>query len=209
MKQPSIILLHGLGRSAHAMYFISRDLKKYGYRVFSFSYPSRKARVEVLARWLFLRIKKALGEESFFVISHSMGGIVLRELNRQNRLRNCQGAVMIAPPNKGSYLIDIFGKSAILRRFLGPAALQLHTASPLLKSFLPLNFPVGIIAGNQPLNPFFLKLLKEANDGKVTVAATTLESMTDFCLIPTNHTAILWKRKTLKAVRSFLSKGHF
>ena len=55
----------------------------------------------------------------------------------------------------------------------------------------------------------FSRLIPGADDGKVPVARTRVEGMSDFIQLPFTHTFIQQRRRTLQQVEHFLRHGHF
>ena len=74
---------------------------------------------------------------------------------------------MLAPPNQGSVLADIFGRFPFYDWLIGPAGAQIRTGPDSLpKGLGPVDYPVGIIAGNRSCNPVLSHLIPGPDDGR-------------------------------------------
>lgn len=147
-----VILLHGLARSSHSMAKLASFLSRENYIVINQSYPSTKKSIEALAAQnIPIMINKCLSYHvtSIHFVTHSMGGIVLRQYLATHRLPQLGRVVMLAPPNHGSVMADALHDYKLFRLILGPAALELTTANSSVPNTLNglVNYPVGIIAG--------------------------------------------------------------
>jgi hypothetical protein len=97
-----------------------------------------------------------------------------------------------------------------LQRILGPSVEQLGTdTTSVPKQLGPVDFEVGIIAGNRTLNPLFSRMIPGADDGKVAVEKTKVEGMTDFLVVPYSHTYIMMTEDVIAQVIHFLGEGRF
>ena len=103
-----VILLHGLARTAHAMKKMANALENTGYTVVNQGYPSTKKDIQTLARET---LPKALGKcpptGTIHFVTHSMGGILLRQYLSQHTIERMGRTVMLGPPNQGLSLIHI------------------------------------------------------------------------------------------------------
>ena len=120
-----VVLLHGLIRSSTAMKRLEWAFEDAGYRVINVNYSSTKHCIEdiaaeLLAEVLRERIQDPKAKVHF--VTHSLGGIVLREYLANNQLPNLGRVVMIAPPNQGSELVDKFRNFPFFKFFTGPPA---------------------------------------------------------------------------------------
>lgn len=203
-----VVLLHGLARGPASMRSVEHALVAAGHPVCNIGYPSRQADLGGLARDHVLpRIRACFPDYNgpIHFVTHSMGGLVLRQLAQDQSLRIGR-VVMLAPPNHGSEIIDRLGDNALFRRLAGPAAQQLRSAAPE-PATTP--FELGVLAGDRTLNPWLSLLLPGANDGKVTVASTRLPGMRDFRVLPTSHPLILHDRTAIAMTLNFLEYGCF
>jgi triacylglycerol lipase len=117
---------------------------------------------------------------------------------------------MLNPPNKGSEIVDYLQDRKWFRKIMGPAALQLGTGPNSVPLALgPVNFELGVIAGSYAYNPLVTKLLRDANDGLVSVRRMRIEGMTDFCVLPFSHTFITNHGQVMEQALCFLREGRF
>ena len=212
----TVVLLHGLGRSAWAMSRLAQALRADGYRVINLSYPSRTLPVERLAAdWLPAQLRAAgLGPDApVDFVTHSMGGILLRLYRRDHPTGHPGRTVMLAPPNAGSEVVDHLNGFGPFRWFTGANGARLGTdANSLPRTLGP--WPagageLGIIAGDRSLNPVFSAWLPGPNDGKVSVTRARLAGMTDFVVVHRTHTWMAWSPDVLAHVQGFLRTGKF
>lgn len=206
------ILLHGLARSSFSMKPIERKLKKEGYVVWNKSYESTKKTVEKLSPIIAEAITycdQQKAEEIYFA-SHSMGGILIRHYFQTMKNPKVKAVVMLAPPNKGSEIVDEFKDQSWFKWYNGPAGLQLTSDEKgLPKSLKPISIPIGIITGNVSSDPWFSYLFKGPNDGKVSVESAKLDEMKDFLLVEKGHTFIMNSSEVHKQILHFFDHQTF
>ena len=198
-KKDYIVLLHGYWRTTNSMNTLEKALTKDGYEVVNIGYPSQKETIESISNNY---LKKNLLEKctdkkrKINFVTHSMGGLIVRHFLAENKLPNLGRVVMLAPPNKGSRMANVFSKIEIANQILGPALKQLTTykTSPP-KSISQPGYEVGIIAGKF--------------DGKVSVKSTKLDGMKDFLVVPSAHSFIMEWDDVIEAVKHFIKNGKF
>jgi pimeloyl-ACP methyl ester carboxylesterase len=208
-----VVLLHGLIRTSSAMKRLEWAFEEQGYRVINITYPCTKLSIEDIASQTLAEIlKERIQDRNVKVhfVTHSLGGIVLREYLSNNPMTNLGRVVMIAPPNHGSELVDNFRSWPFFEFFTGPAGQQLGTdPESVPKRLGPAKFDLGVIAGDRTLNPFYSMFLPGPDDGKVSVASTKLEGMDDFLIVHYSHTYLPWRKQVIKACVHFIEEGQF
>ena len=207
-----VVLLHGLARTAGSMKPIGSALEKSGYHVVNLGYPSRKKKIEELAALAVNMGVEACPADAPQVhfVTHSLGGILVRYFLEKNELPRLGRVVMIAPPNKGSQVVDMLRDIPGYELFNGPAGVQLGTDENSIPSTLgPVAFPLGVIAGTRTFNPILSLSLPNPDDGKVSVENTKIEGMIDFIEVPHTHTFIMRAETVIEQVEYFLKNGSF
>ncbi|MFK8029315.1 MAG: esterase/lipase family protein [Gammaproteobacteria bacterium] len=207
-----VVLLHGLKRSRYSMKKIEKYLVRSGYNTCNINYPSNRKPVTELVEFIGEDIKRCFADDERPVnfVTHSMGGIMVRALAESQHAPNIGRVVMLAPPNKGSEIVDLHRSSKMFRWIMGDVATQLGTDVNSLPLRLgPAKFNVGIIAGDGLSNPMGLWVFDEPSDGTVAVRSTRLEGMDDFIVVPFGHTLIMRKRQVIEEVLHYLENGRF
>ncbi len=207
-----VVLLHGLGRTSKSMWIMERKLADHGFSVINLDYPSRKYSIERLSGYLGNMIHSLCTDKKkkIHFVTHSFGGIILRCYLKENQVKNIGRVVMLSPPNQGSELVDNFEENIFFEIATGPSGKQLGTKSSSIPNTIgPVNFDLGIIAGNRSANPIYSRLIPGADDGKVSVNRSKVEGMADFLVVSHSHTFIMNSPEVIKQVIHFLEEGRF
>jgi len=186
-------------------------LEKEGYNTLNIAYPSTQKKIEELAESsISLALSQCDKESTIHFVTHSMGGILLRQYLQKHAIPNIGRVVMLGPPNNGSEIVDRIGHLSVFKWINGPAGNQLGTDKNSLPNQLgtaPAN--LGVIAGTRSFDPFFYSILPKPHDGKVSVASSKLDGMDDHIQLPTTHTFMMFNRHVIKQVLHFLKHGVF
>ena len=182
-----VILLHGLGRSHRSMNKIGRYLHSMGFYVININYPSLYCDFSELSSYLDMSILKYCNDQDkrIHFVAHSMGGILIRYYFTIRSPSRCFGrAVLLAPPNQGSEVIDHLSKDRILKYLIGPAGLRLGSGPSSLPNRLGA-FPLetGVIAGDRSFIPVTSQWINGPNDGLVSVESALTPWMKDFLVL--------------------------
>jgi len=212
--QDCVIVLHGLGRTAFSMRKIANTLSD-DYQVINDSYPSRKYDIASLAKIAIdPALKSCKSAPRIHFVTHSLGGILVRQYLSQYPIENLGHVVMLGPPNQGSEVVDYFQSYAVPNWFFskvnGPAGKQLGTKSDSRPIELgAVDFSLGVIAGTVSYNPLFSNTIDDQDDGKVSVSSTKIEGMSDHLILPINHTTMMNDDVAIMQIKHYLQHGAF
>ena len=206
-----VILLHGLIRTDVSLKKMASALSSAGYVTINTNYPSTKQNIESLAEGAIVSaLARCPNGAKVNFVTHSLGGILVRQFLSTNMIENLGRVVMLGPPNQGSEVVDSLRNVPGFERMHGAAGLQLGTdARSVPKALGPAKFEVGIIAGTRSVNLILSKMISGQNDGKVSVRNTKVEGMTDHISLPVTHPFMMRNKKVIRQVIHFLKNGQF
>lgn len=209
-----VVLLHGLARTDRSFRKMERALKDEGYATCNISYPSTEYAIEKLVSDFVLpEIYKCFGnppQQPVNFVTHSMGGIIVRAIDRKGAPVHFGKVVMLSPPNKGSEVVDKLGDWWLFQKINGLAGTELGTGSDSMPNRLGRpSFKLGIITGDRSINWILSTMIKGTDDGKVSVESAKLEGMADFIVIPATHPFIMNNETAIAQVLYFLEHGQF
>jgi len=210
---PVVVFLHGLGRTHRSLDGLRKRVEEAGYETWAETYPSREMPIAELAEQKAARIREALPGRDLIAVTHSMGGILVRHMRD---MLPWKGAVMLAPPNRGSRVAQRLGQeSKIVRLIMGPTILELGDPAgwpPPPEPFAVIAGTAGATIGNPP--SWLIGITKihppdMPHDGTVAVEETKLEGMADFATVDASHTWMMNHPETQRLVLDFLREGRF
>lgn len=211
--QECVIVLHGLGRTAWSMSRIEAALSDENYLVWNEGYPSTSDNIETLSNTTIkegLKFCSVNNTSATHFVTHSLGGILVRQYLQHNTIENIGRIVMLSPPNQGSEVADLLNDYSLYQLVLGPAAGQLGTGEgSLIRQLKPVKGEIGIITGDNSSDPWFSPVIPGEDDGKVSVESAKLEEMSDFITVHNGHTFIMRDDSVINQILYFLKHGSF
>ncbi|QYJ84918.1 alpha/beta hydrolase [Shewanella mesophila] len=209
--QEYVILLHGLARTERSLSKLAIAIEKHGYRCINHSYPSTKHDIATLAEVAVAEALSLCGDATkIHFVTHSMGGILVRQYLSRRPIKNLARVVMLGPPNRGSEVVDTLRNVPGFKLINGPAGTQLGTEEMSVPNSLGrANFELGIIAGTRSINLLLSTMLPGPNDGKVSVERTKLAGMKDHIALPVTHPLMMNNALVIEQTVHFLKYGVF
>jgi len=209
-----VVLLHGLARTSTSMNKMQRELEDAGFLTANIDYPSREYTVEKLADIAVADGLEACrandGIEKIHFVTHSLGGILVRQYLSTNEIAELGRVVMMGPPNQGSAAVDELIGVPGFDWLNGPAGRQLGKGEDSVPLRLgPADFELGVIAGNRTIDPVTSAVLENPDDGRVSVDDTRLDGMTDFVVVEHSHAFMMRMRRPIELTIEFLRSGQF
>jgi pimeloyl-ACP methyl ester carboxylesterase len=206
-----VILLHGLARSDRSMNKLQQALLNKGYQVHNVGYASTRSNVEQLAEEAIgPALKLCPKAQKVHFVTHSLGGILVRQYLLRHQIDNLGRVVMLGPPNKGSEVVDKLRDFPGFRFINGEAGLEMGTGESSVPNKLgAANFDLGIIAGTRSVNLILSRMIPGTDDGKVSVENTRLEGMRDHLQMKVTHPFMMRNAKVIEQVIHYLESGRF
>ena len=209
-----VVLLHGLARTASSMNTMEEALQDDGYVTANVDYPSRDYEIAELAG---IAVEKGLaacraydGLEKIHFVTHSLGGILLRQYLSTASIAELGRVVMLGPPNQGSRASDEMRGVPGFDWLNGPAGYQLGKGADSVPVALgPVQFELGVIAGNRTIDPITSAFLDDPDDGRVSVEDTKVDGMDDFIVVEHSHAFMMRMRRPIELTKAFLHTGSF
>ena len=208
-----VVLLHGISRTALSFRKMQLALERAGFATLNLDYESRRKALEGLAEDIDPAIQRFADriDGSVHFVCHSMGGLLARVYIARHRPKHLGRVVMLGTPNSGSEIAERLKNFGVYRAFFGPAGQQLGTRrdAAIEALFPPVDYPVGIIAGNRSIYPIASRFLPRPHDGRVSIANTKLEGMADHVVVAASHPWLVRNSVAIAQTIAFLREGKF
>lgn len=209
-----VVLLHGLARSSMSLNRMQKALEDDGYVTANIDYPSRDHEIAELAE---IAVNDGLSScredaevDRIHFVTHSLGGILVRQYLHTNSINELGRVVMLGPPNQGSAAADELEFVPGFDWINGPAGQQLGKGEDSVPLSLgPVDFELGVIAGNRTIDPVTSAVLENPDDGRVSVEDTKVEGMDDFVVVEHSHAFMMRMQLPIELTKQFLRTGSF
>ncbi len=209
-----VVLLHGLARTSMSLSKMQDALEEDGYRTANIDYPSREHEIAELAS---IAVEEGLTNcradedvEKIHFVTHSLGGILVRQYLSTQSIDELGRVVMLGPPNQGSDAVDDLDGMPGFDWLNGPAGHQLGKGEASVPLALgPVDFELGVIAGNRTIDPITSAVLENPDDGRVSLEDTKVEGMDDFVVVEHSHAFMMRMRRPIELTKTFLRTGSF
>jgi triacylglycerol lipase len=208
----AVLMVHGLAEKSALMSPLASILQATGYSPVLFDYPSTRATIPFLTeQFLGPAITNLSSKRRLDIVTHSLGGVMLRYYLQKNHIPNLGRVVMLAPGHAGSPMLSLYCCNPIYRMIVGPAGIQSGADENGFALKIPrhINAEVGIIAGCLPLDPLSLFAMPWPHDGRVTVKSTFIDGMSDHIVLPASHDLMIIDPLACYEVFHFLKHGTF
>jgi triacylglycerol esterase/lipase EstA (alpha/beta hydrolase family) len=207
-SKETVVLIHGLWFSGYILFVLARRLRRQGFAVYTFSYPSVRADLRVNAARL-ARFLDTLDADIVHLVGHSLGGILIRALFHHYPQHKPGRIVTLGTPHGGSQVAKHLRQYAFWRWVMGKGVTNLLDGLP--QGWPPPTREIGTIGGNKSigLGRILYRPLASPNDGLVSVEESSLAGARDYIVLPASHTGMLFSCAVARQVNTFLKAGHF
>ena len=192
-----ISLVHGFLANTYMLSVLGSRLRQRGFQTSAWGYWNMQCSLLVHADRYADELRALDADpriETVHLVTHSLGCIIGRAALDRFRPRKLGRFVMLAPPNRGSFVAT--ATAATIGRVLKPVA-ELSTAADSLVNSLPT--PEGVQIG----------VIAAEYDALISEASTRLEGPHAHITVPTWHSGLLFRRETVDLVTTFLDTGEF
>ena len=198
-----VLLVHGLWNAAWWLAPLAWRLRRLGFVVQTFGYPSIVGGPEPALAALAGRLRDG---PPTHLVGHSLGGLLALEALRAGDFPGVRRVVCLGSPLRGS------GAARGLRAHRG-AAWTLGRAAPLLRDGCAQwegAAEVAMVAGTRAIGfgRWFARF-DGPSDGTVAVAETRLAGLADHCCVDASHSGLLLSPAAAAQVVCFLREGRF
>ena len=192
-----VSMVHGFLANKFLLAVLGRRLRASGFLTTAWGYWNMQCSLLVHADRYVRELKRLDGDPrigTIHLVAHSMGCIIGRAALDRYRPRKMGRFVMLAPPNRGSFVATATART--FGRILRPV-IELTTADDSLVNSLPTpqDIDIGVIAAK--------------HDALVAEDSTHPHAPHAHVTLATWHTGLLFSRETADLTAAFLATGEF
>ncbi|MFM8494901.1 MAG: esterase/lipase family protein [Planctomycetia bacterium] len=196
-RPATVALVHGYLANRFMLEILGVRLRRRGFQPRPWGYWNMQCSLLVHAERFARRLMELDADgavHTLHLVTHSMGGLIARAALDRYRPAKLGRVVMLAPPNKGSFVATRMADS--VGRVLKPVA-ELSTGPESLANSLPMprDVEIGVIAAEW--------------DALVSDDSTRPDVPHAHVTLPTFHSGLLFRRDAADHVAAFLTTGRF
>jgi Alpha/beta hydrolase family len=188
-----ILLIHGLSRTPLSLIHLKWGLDRRCCRADLFGYAAMLESYDAIARRLHDRLQVMAKRGSYGIVTHSLGGVLLRSALSLAPIVQPVQIVMIGPPNQRPRLAPIAWKFPPFRWWTGTCGENLSLAT-FYQNLPRLNAPYTIIAGTSGFNGRWSPFGMDVNDSIVALSEARLSESDRIIELPVRHTLMMYDR---------------
>ena len=158
-------------------------------RVHQFGYSTLQSFDTCVTR-LRSRVRALAAEESFILVGHSLGGVLIRAALPGLEPIRPAACFFLAPPNKVSKVAKFLSRNHLYRFLTRDSGQHLANAS-FMESLAVPAVPFRVYAGTAGYKGRFSPFGQEDNDGILAISETPLGDVGDVIRVPSLHTFIM------------------
>ncbi len=206
--QKVCVLIHGYLRAKDSFTKMQHALEAAGFEVYAINYPSSQQNLETLCKQTGSLLARVSADfEQVNLVTHSMGGIIARDIVSKAALKGSGRVVMLGPPNHGARMADLLLSWWPSQYVAGPAGKQLTTSAETFVSKVgtPLS-PFAVIAGARGDGAGYNPAIPGDDDSLVSVEETKLSGATAHHIVHSMHTFIMNNDDAIELTKTFLTE---
>lgn len=202
----TVVLVHGLWMRGWVMAWLGWRLRRSGFSIVSFSYPSVRGTLSQNALSL-SRFIAGLDASRIHLFGHSLGGLALLQMLATHDDPRIGRVVLAGCPCRPNYVASKLARRGLGRWLIGRSVMQyLGQTDPMCAE----RYEVGVIAGSKRLGAGWLVgSVPQPNDGVVGVEETVLLGANDQIVLNVCHSCMLLSVQVARQACAFFKQGHF
>lgn len=198
-----VVLVHGIWNAKSWLTPLARHLRREGFDVEVFGYPSILGGPDPAIGALIEHLRNG---PRVHLVGHSLGGMIGLEALRRAPDLPVQRMVCLGSPLCGSSAARNLGRRAWAAWLLGRSGPLLQAGCPSWQG----RVPVGMVAGNVARGVGrLLTRFEGESDGTVGLSETRLPGLAAHCVVPASHTGLVFSATAARQAACFLREGRF
>ena len=205
MPAASVVLVNGLWLGNAALALLARRLRRAGFRVHRFSYPTVRNDLRTNAGLLHDFLAQVPGD-TVHLVGFSLGGLVIRALFRFHPAQRPGRIVLLGSPQVRSRAAEALARVRVTARLVGRSLADLNAGVPQAWPWPARD--TAVIAGTLPTGlGRLVTRLPAPHDGTVAVDETRLPADVSPLELRVSHFGLLLAPSVARHTAAFLHTG--